>query len=99
MKFLIWLSADCTNLDEIVGSLKKKDNEIGVLLVQDGVFLADKGCEHNKMVVDLQVPLFVSKGHVEERGIESRLVSDTKLVDYTDIVDLMMEKYDRIISM
>lgn len=99
MKFLIWLSADCTNLDEIVGSLRKKSDEIGILLVQDGVVLADKGCEHNKMVVDLKVPLFVSKSHVEERGIEGRLVADVKLVDYNEIVDLMMEKYDRIISM
>ncbi|MHA1480252.1 MAG: sulfurtransferase complex subunit TusB [Candidatus Thorarchaeota archaeon] len=99
MKFLIWLSADCTNLDEIVGALKKKGNEIGVLLVQDGVFLADKGCEHNKMIVDLKVQLFVSKSHVEERGIDGRLISDVKLVDYSDMVDLMMEKYDRIISM
>ncbi|MHA1637332.1 MAG: sulfurtransferase complex subunit TusB [Candidatus Thorarchaeota archaeon] len=98
MKFLIWLSADCTNLDELVGALRKKSNEIGVLLVQDGVFLADKGCTHNKMIVDLKVPLFVSKPHVEERGIEGRLVPDVKLVDYDDIVDLMMEKYDRVIS-
>ena len=37
--------------------------------------------------------------YLEERGIESRLVADVKLVDYSDIVDLMMEKYDRIISM
>ena len=90
MKFLIWLSADCTNLDEIVGALRKKSNDVGVLLVQDGVVLADKGCEHNKMVVDLKVPIFVSKPHVEERGIESRLVADVKLVDYSDMVDLML---------
>lgn len=98
MKFLIWLSADCSNLDELVGALKKKGNEIGVLLVQDGVFLADKGCEHHKMVVDLKVPLYVSKHHAEERGIEGRLVGDVKLVDYDEMVDLLMEKYDRVFS-
>ena len=98
MKFLIWLSADCSNLDELVGSLQKKNSEIGVLLVQDGVFLADKGCSHNDALVELKLPVYASKHHVEERGIESRLIDGVELVDYGQIVDLIMEKYDRVFS-
>ncbi|MFW9920337.1 MAG: sulfurtransferase complex subunit TusB [Candidatus Thorarchaeota archaeon] len=97
MKFLIWLSSDCSNLDEIISAMKINNNEVGVLLVQDGVFLADKGCAHSKELADLKVPVYASKAHVEERGIADRLHVDAKLVDYPDMVDLMMEQYDKIV--
>lgn len=99
MKFLIWLSRDCTSLDEVVSALKKGGNEVGILLIQDGVYLADRGCEHSDELKELKVPVYASKPHVEERGIEGRLVINVQLVDYPEIVDITMEKYDRIISM
>ncbi|MHA1908702.1 MAG: sulfurtransferase complex subunit TusB [Candidatus Thorarchaeota archaeon] len=99
MKFLIWLSGECSSLDEVITALQKKGNEVGILLVQDGVFLTDKGCPHSKALVDLKVPVFVSKLHLEERGIKDRMVVDAKVVEYPDMVELMMEKYDKIISM
>ncbi len=98
MKFLIWLSGDCSNVDEVVSAIRTGDNEVAILLVQDGVFLADKGCEHSKNLADLNVPVFASKNHVEERGIGKRLVVDAKLVDYPEIVDLVMEQYDKVVS-
>ncbi len=99
MKFLIWLSGECSSLHEIITALQKKGNEVGVLLVQDGVFLTDKGCPHSKEIIDLQVPVFVSKMHLEERGIVDRMVVDVKVIEYPEMVDLMMEQYDKIISM
>ncbi|MHA2425561.1 MAG: DsrH/TusB family sulfur metabolism protein [Candidatus Thorarchaeota archaeon] len=99
MKFLIWLSGECSSLDEVITALQKKGNEVGILLVQDGVFLTDKGCPHSMDLVDLKVPVFVSKMHLEERGIKDRMVVDAKVVEYPDMIDLMMEKYDKVISM
>ncbi len=98
MKFLIWLSSECQSLEEMVGALKRANHEVGVLLIQDGVYLADRGCSHSDELKKLDVPVYASKPHVEERGIMDRLVIDVKLVDYPEIVDLTMEQYDRIIS-
>jgi len=99
MKFLIWLSGECSSLDEIISALQKKDNEVGILLVQDGVFLTDKGCPHSKELVELKLPVYVSEMHLEERGIAERMVVDAKIVDYPEIAELIMEKYDKVISM
>jgi sulfur relay protein TusB/DsrH len=98
MKFLIWLSSECASLAETIEAMQGKGHEVGILLIQDGVFLADKGCPHSKEVVDLGVKIYASKAHVEERGIESRLIPKVSLVDYPSIVDLMMETYDRVVS-
>jgi sulfur relay protein TusB/DsrH len=97
MKFLIWLSGDCSSLEEVITAIKSQNNEVGILLVQDGVFMADKGCTHSEELAKFNVPVYASKGHVEERGIAGRLVVDAKLVDYNGIVDLVMEKYDRVV--
>ena len=98
MKYLLWLSSDCTNLEETLESLKKVGAETGILLIQDGVFMADKGCSEGQVLASYGVTIHVSKKHTEERGLINRLNDSAKLVDYPEIVDLIMEKYDRVIS-
>ncbi len=97
MKFLIWLSGDCSILEEVISSIQSQNNEVGVLLVQDGVFMADRGCAHSQELAKFNVPVYASKVHIEERGIAERLVLDVKPVDYPEIIDLVMEKYDRVV--
>ncbi|MGY5854008.1 MAG: DsrH/TusB family sulfur metabolism protein [Candidatus Thorarchaeota archaeon] len=96
MKFLLWLSNRCTSLVETVSALKSGGHEIGVLLLQDGVFMADKGCPDSKPIEGLAV--YANKKNVDERGLSNRLISGVKLVEYPEIVELMMEIYDRVIS-
>ncbi len=67
--------------------------------MQDGVYLADKGCPESETLLGLGVPIHATRNHVEERGIEDRLVVDVELVNYEDAVDLIMEQYDRVISL
>ena len=98
MKYLLWLSSDCTNLEETLEALKKTGSETGILLIQDGVFMADKGCHERKALESYGVTIHVSKKHAEERGLINRMDESVKLVDYPGIVDLIMEKYDRVIS-
>ena len=98
MKYLIWLSSDCASLDETISALKNGGHEIGVLLVQDGVFMADKGCSHSKELISHEVPLFATKDHVEERGLTPRLIHGVKTIDYSEMVETIMEVYDRVIS-
>ena len=98
MKFLLWLSSECASLGEIVSALKKKNHEVGVLLLQNGVFLADKGCEHSAELEALGVSMYAVKKHIEERGIENRLIGGIDEIDHYGMVDLVMEKYDRVVS-
>jgi len=99
MKYLIWLVNDCTSFKEITTGLKSQGIEIEILLVQDGVFFADKGNAHADDLKSLGANIHAIKHHVEERGISNRLAFDVNLVDYSDAVDIMMEKCDKIITL
>ncbi len=99
MKYLIWLSSDCQDLSEIVGALSKGGHDVGLLLVQDGTYLADKGCSESRKLKDLEARLYAAKHHVEERGIGNRLVTEVELVDVEQVVDVVMEEYDKVISL
>ena len=98
MKYLIWLSSDCSNLKEIIDGLKTGGNDIGLLLIQDGVFMADKGCKESEELFNLDLSIYAAKNHVEERGIGDRLKDGMQIVDYPEIVNILMEEYDKVIS-
>ncbi len=97
MRFLIWLSTECKSLAEVAGAIKQGGHEVGILLVQDGVFLADKGCSYSEELAPLGVPVYVSREHVEARGIADRLAIEVEFVDYPQMAELIMEQYDRVI--
>jgi sulfur relay protein TusB/DsrH len=64
-------------------ALKSQGQEAAILLAQDGVFMADKGCPHSDELKTLEVKVYASKKHVEERGLGCRLVVDVDTVDYS----------------
>ncbi|MFW9925328.1 MAG: sulfurtransferase complex subunit TusB [Candidatus Thorarchaeota archaeon] len=99
MKYLIWISNQYTSVKEIVYALRTQGIETDLLLVQDGVYLADKGCPQAIEVSDLSVKIHALKHHIEERGIGERLVVDVNQVEYPEMVDILMEEYDKIISL
>ena len=99
MKYLIWLSNDCTSVKEIVTGLKVQGIETEILLVQDGAFFADKGNSHSAELKELGLKVHAIKHHVEERGLLERLAFDVELVDYSIAVDIMMEQCDKIITL
>jgi sulfur relay protein TusB/DsrH len=99
LRFLIWLANACPDISEVVGSLKVGGHDIGILLVQDGVYSIDRSCATSSYIKELGVPVFAIKHHVEERGLNERLAVDAKMVEYDDAVDLIMEQYDKVISL
>jgi sulfur relay protein TusB/DsrH len=99
VKYLIWLSNQCTSIREIVDAMRTKGIETDLLLVQDGVYLADKGCPHSAEIKDLKVKVHASKHHIEERGIGNRLIVRVNQVQYPEIVELLMDEYDKVISL
>lgn len=99
MKYLIWLSNDCKSVKEIVIGLRKEDVDIEVMLLQDGVYLADKGCPESEELKELGLKIHALKHHAEERGITNRLAVGVDLLDYPSVVDLLMEKSDKVICL
>ncbi|PNX52564.1 MAG: hypothetical protein BV458_08940 [Thermoplasmata archaeon M9B2D] len=99
MKYLIWLSRSCEGIKEVISAMRTQGIETDILLVQDGVYLADKGCTHVVELADLKIKVYASKPHIEERGIGSRLAYDVNMVEYPEMVELIMEKYDKVISL
>jgi sulfur relay protein TusB/DsrH len=99
LKYLIWLANNCVNIKEIAKGLQGKDIEVELLLLQDGVYLADRGCRESGGLKELGIKVYALRHHVEERGIAGRLVLDVDLIDYSDVVDLLMEKCDKIVSL
>ncbi|MFX1560762.1 MAG: sulfurtransferase complex subunit TusB [Promethearchaeota archaeon] len=99
MKYLIWLSNQCTSVKEVVEAMRTQGIKTDLLLVQDGVYLADKGCPYSSEIKALNVKVHASKHHIEERGIGSRLVVDVNQVEYPEMVTLLMEEYDKVISL
>jgi len=99
VKYLIWLANDCSSVKELVSGLKGQGIETEILLVQDGVFFADKGNPHSALLKGTGSKIHAIKHHVEERGLLSRLGFDVNLIDYSDAIDIMMEQSDKIISL
>lgn len=98
MKYSLWLSHDCMSIKEVTSALKSKGVEVDILLLQDGVFMADKGCKYSDELNEMG-KVHVLGPHLEERGISNRLTTKVNTVDYEQMIDLLMEKYDEIISL
>lgn len=99
MKFLIVLTDDCIGLAEILPNLQNRGHEVAVLLLEDAVYLADKGNTDDCMLGASNVDLYICKDHLSERGLDGRLAVAGESVDYPTIVNLIMERYDRVISL
>lgn len=64
-----------------------------VLLIEDGVYGALKGCTTTKMVEQTlkSFPIYALYPDIEARGMQDRVIDGIKLVDYSGFVDLVAE--------
>ncbi|MFB0561882.1 MAG: sulfurtransferase complex subunit TusB [Candidatus Lokiarchaeia archaeon] len=99
-----YLTKDNVYVFEASLNLKKMNEEVGVLLIQDAVLSAVQGQkgeieEYVKKNLDAGVIVYVLKPDAVARGIpEERMIKGVQLVDYGEWVDLTMEKYQKIVS-
>lgn len=96
---MITLTDDCVGLSELIASLARRDHETSVLLLEDAVFLADVGKQGDCSLTELETAVYACRQHLDERGIAERLAIDVEIVDYPEIIDLIMERHDRVISL
>jgi sulfur relay protein TusB/DsrH len=81
-------------------SLEHKDNEVGICLLQDAVYYGCKGRNRDRSVTDAiksGIPVYVNKRDIELRGLTKLLHEEIKVLDYSEIIDLVLN-YERIVN-
>lgn len=76
-----------------------KDNHVGICLLQDAVYFASKGRKDSNVaeVMESSIPVYIAKRDAELRGLTKLLQEETKVLDYNEIIDLVLT-YERIVN-
>ena len=90
----------------IFSNKSKHSNKIGFFLISDGVFLIKNNQKNEtsslfKEIASKKVEIIVSKDHLESAGISPEDICCKVSVSekpYDDLVDFVMEKYERIVT-
>jgi sulfur relay protein TusB/DsrH len=78
-----------------------KDSDVGICLLQDAVYFGCKGRNGNGSVADAiksGITVYGAKRDVELRGLIKLLHLRVKVIDYSEIIDLVLN-YERIVNM
>jgi sulfur relay protein TusB/DsrH len=79
-------------------NLIAKDNEKGVLLLQDAVYYATVKEKRNELFVK-KYSIYAVKEELEARGYEKFAAEGIKIIDYDAAVGIIMESYDLVVSL
>jgi tRNA 2-thiouridine synthesizing protein B len=74
-----------------------QDNEKGVLLFEDAVYYATVE-EKRKELLAKKYSIYAIKEELDARGFSGFNAQGIDLVDYDTAVDLLMERYDKVVS-
>ena len=81
-------------------ALEHKDSEVGICLLQDAVYFGCKGKNGNGTLVEAikrGIQVFAAKKDVELRGLTELIHPEIKVLDYGEIIDLVLN-YERIVN-
>jgi sulfur relay protein TusB/DsrH len=80
-------------------ALGHKNVDVGICLLQDAVYLGVQCQKDGKLdaAVKRGIPIYAAKNDVKLRGLDNLINQEIKLLDYNEIVDLVI-KYNRIIN-
>ena len=76
-----------------------KDSDVGICLLQDAVYFASKRKRDGPVAEAIKggIPVHVTKRDVELRGLTKLLHEEIKVLDYSEIIDLVLT-YERIVN-
>lgn len=75
-----------------------KDNKRGILLFQDAVYYAlNEGIREE--LLSKRFSIFAIKEELEARGFSGFSAEGVEIIDYDTAVDIIMEKYDKVVSL
>lgn len=81
-------------------ALEHENCEVGICLLQDAVYFGCKRRKRNGKLAEAikrGVPVFAAKKDLELRGLTKLLHSEIKVLDYGEIIDLVLN-YERIVN-
>ncbi len=81
-------------------ALEHKHSEVGICLLQDAVYFGCKGKNGNGILAEAikhGISIFAAKRDVELRGLTRLLHREIRVLDYGEIIDLVLN-YERIIN-
>ena len=81
-------------------ALEHKGSEVGFCLLQDAVFFGCKGRNGDGTLAEAikrGLSVFAAKKDVELRGLTKLLHPEIKVLDYGEIIDLVLD-YERIVN-
>lgn len=81
-------------------ALEHKGSEVGICLLQDAVYFGCKGRKGDGMLVEAKergIRVFAAKKDVELRGLTKLLYPDVKVLDYDEIIDLILD-FNRVVN-
>lgn len=81
------------SMDTIAGN-----NEKGILLLEDAVYYATIEQIRNELLLK-NYSIFAIKEELEARGYSELTFEGVELIDYKAAIDIIMEKYDKVISL
>lgn len=79
-------------------ALESKNNEVGICLMQDAVYL---GCKEKNGILAEAIKhgilVFAAKRDVELRGLLKFIYPEVRVLDYSEIIDLVLD-YERVVN-
>jgi len=81
-------------------ALEHKESEVGICLLQDAVYFGCEGKKGNGTLAEAikrGIQVFAAKKDVELRGLTKLIRSKIKILDYGEIIDLVLN-YERIVN-
>ena len=96
-KKLFFLTNECKLGIDLVLEHQSDANELSICLMQNAVYFANKtNREMNESI--LRATVYAGKEDVDKRGIRKHLHPEVKLLDYGEIIDLVLE-HENIINL
>ena len=76
-------------------------SEVKVVLIQDAVYMVLKSSDHAEnieKIMDKGIKFHTLKGDVERRGTINNLLANVELIDYNQLIDLLFDEEQKVIS-
>jgi len=80
---------------------KDAGNDVGIVLMQDSVFITTKKSEKSKILEEIMangIIVYAIEADCKARGISDVVLEGVKKVTYEDFIDLVMENYEKTVS-
>ncbi len=94
------VASESEQLLALVESLAEENERVALLFVSDGVYALVKGSASESARAGIRRPgrLVGCREDIEARGLAGRVTPKSTVVDYGQMVDLMMSEYSKVVS-